>query len=409
MAITQEQLAERLRAERNRLELTQEEVAERMGVKRPTIAQIEAGNRAVTSIELSQFAVIYKRDVESLLSEKEPEDTALLRLRTSSDLDNSVRDNLNKCIEVCRAATELEKLLEKSQKDVGFSYMLDRPQTRWEAVEHGMRLAMMERKRLELGTLPVRNIVEIIAQHGVRVGRYPLTDDISGLFFVSPDTGKVIIVNTTHSTTRRLFSYAHEYAHLLADSQQTPGAVSRYGNRDDLLEVRANAFAAHFLMPNDGVRALQNDLSGPTRQVMEVYDGFKELAEHWKDDLLMAQRRAAPGSQEVRMIDALRVARHFGTSYSATVYHLLNLKIIQKEMQEKLLKEQRRAEQVNSLLGDIAEYLEQEREADLKQMTMNLLVEAWLQEQISRPKAYEYTRLLERDNPQKLDSLDIMV
>src|SRR5258708_22000838 len=87
MPITQGQLAERLKAERNRLELTQEEVAERMGVKRPTIAQIEAGNRAVTSIELSQLAAIYKRDVESLLSEKEPEDTALLHLRTNSNLD----------------------------------------------------------------------------------------------------------------------------------------------------------------------------------------------------------------------------------------------------------------------------------------------------------------------------------
>lgn len=408
MPVTQEQLAERLKAERNRLELTQEEVAERIGVKRSTIAQIEAGNRAVTSIELSQFAVIYKRDVELLLSEKKPEDTALLRLRTSSDLDNTVRNNLNKCIEVCKAATALEKLLGISRKGVGFSYMLERPQTRWEAVEQGMRLAIMERKRLELGTLPVRNIVEIIAQHGVRVGRYILTDDISGLFFVDPDTGKAIIVNTTHSTTRRLFSYAHEYAHLLVDSQQTPGAVSRYSNRDDLLEVRANAFAAHFLMPNEGVRTFLDDLGGPTRQVMEVYDGFKEQEEHWKEDLLTAQRRTAPGSQEIRMIDALRVARHFGTSYSATVYHLLNLKIIQKETQEKLLAEQKRAEKANALLGEIPRHLEQETQADLEQMTMNLIVEAWLQEQISRPKAFEYMNLLEIDNPQKLDSLDIM-
>lgn len=407
MPITQEQLAERLKAERNRLELTQEEVAERMGVKRPTIAQIEAGNRAVTSIELSQFAVIYKRDVELLLSEKEPEDAAgLLHLRTSSDLDETVRYNLDKCIEVCKAATELEKLLGIPQKEVGFSYTLERPQTRWEAVEQGMRLAMMERKRLELGTLPVRNIVEIIAQHGVRVGRYTLTEDISGLFFVGPDTGKAILVNTMHSTTRRLFSYAHEYTHLLVDSQQTPGGISRYGNRDDLLEVRANAFAAHFLMPNEGVRALLDGLGGPTRQVMEVYDGFKEQAEHYGEDLLTAQRRAAPGSQEVRMIDALHVARHFGTSYSATVYQLLNLKIIQKETQEKLLEEQKRAEQANDLLG-VPLYLEQETQADLKQMTVNLIVEAWLQEQISRPKAYEYMNLLGLD-PQKLDSLNIM-
>lgn len=409
MPITQEQLAERLKVARSRLELTQEEVAERMGVKRPTIAQIEAGNRAVTSIELSRLAEIYKRDVESLLSEQEPEDTAgLLHLRTSSDLNETVRYYLDKCIEICKAATELEELLGISQKGVGFSYTLERPQTRWEAVEQGMRLAMMERKRLELGTLPVRNIVEIIAQHGVRVGRYTLTDDISGLFFVGSETGMAILVNAGHSTTRRLFSYAHEYAHLLVDSQQTPGGVSRYDNRDDLLEVRANAFAAHFLMPNEGVRAFLDGLGGPTRQVMEIYDGFKEQPAHSGEDLLTAQRRTAPGSQEVRMIDALRVARHFGTSYSATMYQLLNLKIIQKETQEKLLAEQKRAEQVNDLLGVQPLYLEQEEQADLKQMTVNLIVEAWLQELISHPKAHEYMNLLGLD-PQRLDRLNIMM
>lgn len=409
MPITQEQLAERLKVARSRLELTQEEVAERMGVKRPTIAQIEAGNRAVTSIELSRLAEIYKRDVESLLSEQEPEDTAgLLHLRTGSDLDETVRYHLDKCIEICKAATELEELLGISQKGVGFSYTLERPKTRWEAVEHGMRLAMIERKRLELGTLPVRNIVEIIAQHGVRVGRYTLTDDISGLFFIGPETGMAILVNAGHSTTRRLFSYAHEYAHLLVDSQQTSGGVSRYGNRDDLLEVRANAFTAHFLMPNEGVRAFLDGLGGPTRQVMEIYDGFKEQPAHSGEDLLTAQRRTAPGSQEVRMIDALRVARHFGTSYSATVYQLLNLKFIQKETQEKLLAEQKRAEQVNDLLGVQPLYLEQEEQADLKQMTVNLIVEAWLQELISHPKAHEYMNLLGLD-PQRLDRLNIMM
>lgn len=403
MPITQEKLAERLKAERSRLELTQEEVAERMGMKRPTIAQIEAGNRAVTSIELSQFAEIYQRNIESLLSDKEPEDTSgVLHLRSVGDLDETERYSLDKCIEVCKVATQLEEQLGTLRKGVRFSYIFERPQTRWEAVEHGIRLAAMERKRLELGPLPVRNIVEIIAQHGVRVGRYTLTDDISGLFFVGPDTGMAILVNAGHSTTRRLFSYAHEYAHLLVDSQQTPGGISRYSNRDDLLEVRANAFAAHFLMPNEGVRAFLDGLGGPTRQVIEIFDGFNE-------DLLTAQRRAYRGAQEIRMIDALRLARHFGTSYSATVYHLLNLKIIQKETQEKLLEEQARAEKANALLDvpPYLAYLEQETLADLKQMTVNLIVEAWLQKQIPRQKAYEYMNLLGLD-PQKLDSLNTM-
>ena len=84
------------------------------------------------------------------------------------------------------------------------------------------------------------------------------------------------------------------------------------------------------------------------------------------------------------------------------MYHLLNLKIIP---QEKLLEEQARADQANALLG-VPLYLEQETLADLKQMTVNLIVEAWLQDQIAHPKAYEYMNLLGLD-PRKLDSLNI--
>src|SRR5258708_1176042 len=159
-------------------------------------------------------------------------------------------------------------------------------------------------------------------------------------------------------------------------------------------------------MPNEGVRAFLDGLGGPTRQVMEIFDGFKEQVGHRDEELLTAQRRFYPGSQEIRMIDTLRLARHFGTSYSATAYHLLNLKIIQKETEGKVLGEKKRGERTNGLLG-ILPYLEQEKQADLKQMTMSLLVEAWLQEKIGRPKAYAYMRLLELD-PQKLDSLNLI-
>ena len=404
MAITKEKLAERLKRERNRLELTQEEVAERLGVKRPTIAQIEAANRDVSSIELSQLARIYKRDIAYFLSASE-EALGIMHLRANGELDAVVRETLEKCITVCREATSLESLLRRHRHGFPFSYTLDRPRSRWEAVEQGRRVAVMERRRLDLGGLPVRNIVEIIAQHGVRVARYTLTDDIGGIFFVGADTGAVILVNAGHSATRRLFSYAHEYAHLLLDSAQTPHGVSRFSNRDDVLEVRANAFAAHFLMPEEGARAFLDGIGGPTRQVMEIYDGNQEQPQSRDEDLLTAQRRAAPGSQEVRMIDAVHLARHFGTSYEATVYHLLNLKMIQRETQEKLFKNKEQAEQLNTLLGPSPyPYLEQETMADLKQAMVNLTVEALLQGQISYPKACENMRLIDVA-PQRLESL----
>lgn len=416
MPITQELLAKRLKEVRTDLELTQEEVADRLGVKRPTIAQIEGGNRAVTGIELAQFASIYKRSLEFFLAEpEEVADSGVVLLRSNTELSEPDLEYLEVCVETCKAATALEGVLGKKPSGVSFSYSIERPQSRWEAVEQGMKLAAMERKRLNLGNLPVRNIVEIISQHGVRVASYTLTDDVSGMFFVGSDTGKVILVNGGHSSTRRLFSYAHEYAHLLVDSAQTPGGISRFGTRDDLLEVRANTFAAHFLMPDEGVREFLDGLGGPSRQVMEIFDlhniGRNEGRE--EDDereetsadeaLLTVQRRAAPGSQDVKMLDALRLARHFGTSYTATVYHLLNLKVITKEASEKLLGEKRQAEKVNRVLG-VQNALQQENVAELKKMTANLIVEAILLEEITLQKAYEYAKLV-RFPREDIDSL----
>ena len=51
------------------------------------------------------------------------------------------------------------------------------------------------------------------------------------------------MINQQHGRPRRLFSYAHEYCHTLVDRSRQ-GTVSSASNRDELFEVRANAFAA---------------------------------------------------------------------------------------------------------------------------------------------------------------------
>ena len=66
MAINQEELGRRLRQAREACGLTQEQVAEHLGVSRPTVAQMELGNRAITSLELDRLAWLYARTCDSL-------------------------------------------------------------------------------------------------------------------------------------------------------------------------------------------------------------------------------------------------------------------------------------------------------------------------------------------------------
>ena len=56
MAIDGKELARRLRAAREGAGVTQDQAASTIGVSRPAVAQIEAGRRSVSGIELSGLA-----------------------------------------------------------------------------------------------------------------------------------------------------------------------------------------------------------------------------------------------------------------------------------------------------------------------------------------------------------------
>ena len=66
MPISQGELSRRIRSAREACRLTQEQVAEHLGVSRPTVAQLEAGNRSVSSLELDRLAHLFGRDVQGV-------------------------------------------------------------------------------------------------------------------------------------------------------------------------------------------------------------------------------------------------------------------------------------------------------------------------------------------------------
>ena len=109
---------------------------------------------------------------------------------------------------------------------------------------------------------------------GIRTGLIAMPDGISGLMISHPNVGLFVVVNRRHPAVRQRFSWCHEYAHLLLDRAQM-GHVSRESERADLLEVRANVFAANFLMPEDGVRQFVGTLGkgSASRLHADVFDG----------------------------------------------------------------------------------------------------------------------------------------
>lgn len=391
MPVSRQELARRLRVAREARGLTQEDVAEHLEVSRPTVAQMELGNRAVTSLELDRLARLYGRDLREFVMDDFQEHDALAALfRADAGVaeQSHVVDALRNCVTIGREVTNLERLLGVDHEGGAAAvYPLPAPRTRWQAVQQGERVAAQERQRLGLGSAPMGNIAELLEGQNIRAAWIELPDDVSGLTMADQAIGVFIVVNSGHAGVRRRFSFAHEYAHALIDRERL-GTVSRTTERDDLLEVRANAFAAGFLLPVEGVRQFMTQIGkgGPSRQRADVFD---------EGGVVEASTRAAPKSQDTQMYDVAELAEHFGVSRLAALYRLRNLRLVSDSEFEHL----KQSEELGygravARLLQLPEISEEEARDEYRHRFLSLALEAFRRGEISRSKLSELGNMI---------------
>ncbi len=401
MPVTQQELGRRIRSAREACRLTQEQVAEHLGVSRPTVVQIEAGNRSVSSLELDTLAHLFGRDLRSFVSESFDEADSLAAffraqpdVLAQADVANALRD----CVALGREITSLERLLGVDRGTAAtVAYPMPLPTNRWAAIQQGERLAGEERRRLGLGDAALPDIAELLETQGIRTGVINLPADVSGLTLNDRGVGLFVVANRSQHVLRRRFSFAHEYAHVLADRDRF-GLVSRSSERDNLVEVRANAFGACLLMPEEGVREYVAGLGKgmPSRVYADVFDGALSLE---------AEGRTAPGSQVVQLYDVVQLAHHFGVSRIAALYRLRNLRLVSKGDFDRLkeLDDAGRGKQIADHLG-LPEPDHAEVRDGFQHRILGLALEAYRREDISRGKLNEVASMLGIDRG-RVDSL----
>lgn len=267
---------------------------------------------------------LFGRDMRELLAaEYQDADPlgALFRAEGEVAGDDVVVRKLRECVALGRELTNLERLV-GIDRDVSIaaSYQLAAPRTRWEAIEQGSRIADEERRRLGIGGGPAPDLGELLETQGVRTALVKLPEDVSGLTISDPRIGLFVVANAEHHLLRRRFSFTHEYSHVLLDRARF-GMVSRGSKRDELVEVRANSFAACFLMPSEGVHQFVATLGKgrPTRQQLDIFDD---------DQPVQAETRADPSTQAIQIYDLVQLAHHFGVSRLTALYRLKNLRIL---------------------------------------------------------------------------------
>lgn len=267
--------------------VTRRAFAEQIGLDESKLSKSLSGTRRFSSLDLARIAEFCQVSVDWLITGQES--ALAVAARTTS------RDARSALAIARRDATMREDLA-----------ALGYPQP-WRPtadavsggyVEQGRQLARMARERFsesEFSATTPDLAAAIEAVFGVDVSVTELSGGFDGLAVSSPAV-KLIVLGTTALPARQRFTLAHELAHVLAgDDQGVHVDKDVYASTQgkDPSEMRANAFAAAFLMPEDLLTAAV----GPTGISQQQ---FANLA----CDLMVTPSALAYRLREFRLIDS---------------------------------------------------------------------------------------------------------
>jgi Zn-dependent peptidase ImmA (M78 family)/transcriptional regulator with XRE-family HTH domain len=318
------QLGANLRSAREKARKSQQDVADALGVPRTAVTNMESGTRAISTLELSKLADLLGRSVASFFAADRAnvEELSVVLPRALPTVMESpeMGAEVERIVDLSKEGASLRSLLEITVDSAVPNYAM-KTVTVGEALRQADMVAQEERRRLRLGVAPVGNIAALIASQGIWTAATELPDDVSGLFFNHASIGLAIIVNRKQSTVRQRFSYAHEYAHALFDREHGHDIKrTERANSSELLEKRANAFAASFLMPMDGINEQLRlmDKGSPSRQSQILFDVANDKPQE-------AEIRPPAGSQAITYQEVTALAQHFGVSYEAMIWRLKSI------------------------------------------------------------------------------------
>lgn len=295
MELTQAFLGERIARARERAALSQGDLAERIGLTQSAISRIESGERSVESLELAKLAKALDISVLDLLEERPLMEELLVAARAEVEESAGLDRALNRVVDLVR----LQQLVE-SAPGAHPEPMEGVPDVSGtNPVSEGEQLARQIRKRWQLDDDPLPNNFESLVEDlsGLSIALEPLGEQVAGLYACIDETA-IALVDSSVPLGRQRFTVAHELCHfLLRDTDRLIVDKQLTGRTN--AERRANAFAAHFLMPQESVRRYL---------------------------------RSREPSEEV----VIELVYTFGVSLQALLWHLFNLGLLSKGRMKKM-------------------------------------------------------------------------
>ena len=355
----------KIREARVTLEYTQEALAGEIGIGRDAVVAMESGTRNVRASELWKIARLLERPMAFFLQDEVTRDLAVVARRGAAPTSDAKRAELW----LRRHFDDYQQLLAVLARPLELNVSLS-----WSSggklIDQARRAAESQRKHHGLDDQPVKDLRRHLEEDvGLPVfGREVGDAAFCGILIVTPEIdAAAMLVNSSLLASRRNFSMAHEYGHLLwklTRREATDDAF--YRNPDNTEEeVFANAFAASLLAPDRALRARTDRLSLPLTDPNAVMD----------------------------------LAAEFGVSFQTMTYRLQNLTLLSPEEADAL----RNTTRPTSLLA-----FRWERDAfrDLSPLYWHLVLEADAREALDPPRCAEMVDMTALEFDELIDALE---
>ncbi len=392
------QLGSRLQAVREQRGLSLKEVADALGLPCAYVTGLESGRWEVSVSQITKLAEIYQCSPMVFLSadrELGKDDLPAVVHRELSELDLTLEFKvaLWRLFCLCGDGVALREVLNKTIElelpDYG-AQRVDVP----DPVRQGKDAAWKERLRLDFGNRPIGDAAKLIGRHGIWTVAADLPNGLPGLLVNHPYVGRAILVNRQYPYRRRRFFYLLGFAHALFDRSGRTVVMMRQARSSNRREIRANAFAAEFLMPQEGV-AKQLKKIGSKHLILRALMGVNPA------DNARTEENIDPRSvfQAVTYLDIVLLGDHFVVSDEVAIGRLESLRYISSKQKKVLAKQSElvgryiRLPGTLELLRDPA--LPETSEREFCRQLMCLAKEAFRQTVISRGRLIEIGREFE--------------
>jgi Zn-dependent peptidase ImmA (M78 family) len=141
-----------------------------------------------------------------------------------------------------------------------------------DALKAGEELARRERARLHLGDGESGDLMTLLDREGLKVYRPLFPDDtpLEGIFLFDAEVGPSLIVNGRLAPLEADFVFSRLYAHYLIDNDPYSIHLLVRGGEPSVADLRAQSFAAAFLIPAEGLATYLKALNWTPDSVVDA-------------------------------------------------------------------------------------------------------------------------------------------